>query len=793
MVKALAAILVALSPLVSAVQFRLATYNIGAHYTADGYPDYSLSTPGTPDFDNVRAVLARINADVVALEEVASNDLSGSPSNLSALASSLGYPYIFYPLNPANGPPGPIDSTLRVVILSRYPFLSTDAVRSPEGAKEITRLLPAVRVDIPGTDKDPLIIAGHLKSGSAAADPFRRAVEFQRLTQYLATNHVTENDNFIVLGDFNLSDDYETFTAAPAGLPSTYQLGADITFPVTYHIDPLEYFSSLLPGRVDLRQVDGSRATYPTSSSAIDVMLISPAIDNRPLASEVYNSALDNAGGGGLAKAGAAPAAGTSTLASDHLAVFADLNLDSAPAYAFTAPGQTIVENFANFDGTYDPSPWTTSAPASWRGPDSGAVPTPGFRSYGPAENPSLGLVPQADTAATFTANFTNRSADVLTALEIKLTARQWRAVLNGTADHLTAQLVTSAGAVAIPALAFTPVTTLPTGAIANPVAVPLAGTLDGLAIAPGESFQLRFTDTPGPGGAAPPSAVFVNEFHYDNTSTDTGEFVEIAVAPGFTGKISDLKLYLYGGAVVYDQVHPLDTFTAGAITSSGHQLFSKFIPDLRNTVAGFAIVYRNQVLQFVSYEGAITATSGPANGLTSVATTVNQSTATAAGYNAIRLTGTGATAANFTWAKSTTVPHNPGAVNSGQTFTAPLQSQGIAIDDVSVKFLSNPALDSDGDGFTDSVETNLLLTDPHDPNSRFAAAIHPSAAGGNAAVTLEFPTLTGRSYVIEESTDLQTWADGPAFSGNGSLRAVDFPIVAAGPKKFYRVRVALE
>ena len=162
--------LLALSSLASAVEIRVAAFNIGAQFSGSA-PIYSLGDPGTPDHETVKAVLARIDADVVSLEEIDSADVSGDPDDLDALAASLGYPYLY--LAPVAGSPptytAPIDNSLRVIFLSRYPFLSTNVVASPPAAREMTRFLPAVKVDVPGTTNDPTIIAGRKRVISRAA------------------------------------------------------------------------------------------------------------------------------------------------------------------------------------------------------------------------------------------------------------------------------------------------------------------------------------------------------------------------------------------------------------------------------------------------------------------------------------------------------------------------------------------------------------------------------------------------------------------------------------------------
>ena len=292
-----------------AVEIRLATFNIGAHFTTSSsgvyYPDYSLGAPGTPDFDSVRDILGRIDADVVALEEIHGADFNAG--HLTTLATGLGYPYVFY--TPATNT---FDTTLHVAFLSRFPFLTQTAVGSPAGAREMNRLIPTVKVDVPGTTRDPVLLAAHLKSGSAASDMFQRTVELRRLTGSLASQGLTANDNFIIMGDFNLSESDRTFTALPAsGLPASFVLGPDITFPINYYTNPVSYFSNPAITRIIPRQLDNSIVTFPSSGSTIDLFLVSPLVGTRPLHTEIYNSTLDLSNTSGLAKAGLPLAAGT--------------------------------------------------------------------------------------------------------------------------------------------------------------------------------------------------------------------------------------------------------------------------------------------------------------------------------------------------------------------------------------------------------------------------------------------------------------------------------------------------
>jgi endonuclease/exonuclease/phosphatase family metal-dependent hydrolase len=893
----------ALTTLSPAVGVRVATFNIGANLVippngGSVYFDYGLGDPGTPDHDNVLAVLDRIDADVVTLQEIHSADVAGSNDDVDALAASLGYPYIF--VSPTTNT---FDTSLRVIFLSRYPFITTAAIGSPVGAKEITRLFPAVKVDVPGTTRDPLLIAAHLKSGTTSEDRFRRAVEMRRLTDNLGAQALTSDDNYIVLGDFNLSSTNKTFTALPAGLPSTFDLGADILFPINYSTNPLSYFSSPSVTRLDPRQLNNSASTFQ-SGSVIDLFLVSPAIAGRPLGMEIYNSTLDTSNIAGLAKSGSPLAAGTSAAASDHYALFADFELDAdfpnlsvalsassvvegsadgvvnltatlpatrvtaltvtitsddptaanaispmlvIPAgslsasvgirtprnfieddersvslvasasgydpasgvlqvsdvdepYVFIAPGQTISEAFTGFSGAYAPAPWVTSG-GVWQAPDTGTSGAVGFRSYGTPTDSALGFLPAA-TGGIATATFTNQSTTVLSAMHISFTAEQWRAAFGGTADRLTVELVTAGGATPLPALTFNAATQLPSGAIANGVTSAREMIVSGLAMAPGASFDLRFTFTPGAGGGVAPADVFINEFHYDNASTDTGEFIEVVVGPGFTGSLSDIDVLLYNGAggATYGTSHALSTFTAGAVTPSMHRFYSKLISGIQNgDPDGIALVVGGIVKQFISYGGSFQASGGAASGMTSFDIGVKQTTTEVVGQAALGLTGSGAVSADFSWTKFSNVSHSPGQVNSGQTFSVPLQTQGIAIDNLSVTFLADTDgdglpditdLDDDNDSFSDADEF-VFGTNPLDANSRHSMSlVFPSPAPG--MVRLTFPTALGRTYTVESSLNLSSWSAVGSYAGTGNQRAVDVAVNPVDQQKFYRIRATV-
>ncbi|MEO5716582.1 MAG: endonuclease/exonuclease/phosphatase family protein [Luteolibacter sp.] len=793
MISRAAAFFLLVASLAQGVGIRVATFNIGAHLVLPGaYFDYGIGAPGQPDYDNVRDVLGRINADVVALEEMHRGDETAG--YLTTLANSLGYPYVFD--SPSTNA---FDTSLHVVFLSRFPFLSQTLITSPAGSKDMTRLIPVVKVDVPGTTRDPVLIGAHLKSGSEASDIFQRTVEMRRLTSYLANSGLTANDNFVIMGDFNLSDNDRTFSAAPAsGLPSGFVLGPDITFPINYFTNPPDYYSSPAVTRIIPKQLNDSTVTFKSqtsgSESTIDLFIVSQIIGTRPLHTEVYNSALDTSNTSGLSKAGSPLPSGTSVAASDHLAVFGDIELDPALPYAFNAPGETVSESFNGFTGTYDPYPWTITGGA-WQGTDSGTSPAVGFHAYGTGSDPSLGYLPGTGSG-TATAAFVNNSTKVLSALRISFTPEQWRSTNAGTADTLSAELIVGGVPQPLPQLAFNAATDLATGAIAGGTSAGKTVIVTGLSVAPGAPFQLKFTFAPGAGGGVLPADVFINEFDYDDNGTDTGEFVEIVAGPGFTGPLSGVSLVLYRGDGTVYGTHLLSTFSAGAVTSSGHKIYSKLISGLQNSTSGMALAVNGAVTQFISYEGVVKATAGAAIGLTSTNIGVSQTGNEPEGESALELTGTGGSASSFTWTQFPAIPYSVGDRNQGQTFTIPKQPQGIAIDNLAVTFLTDTDLDGipdtldpddDNDGITDASEA-IFGSNPLDANSVYRPTIAQSSP---TTVTLSFTTLTGRRYTVESSTDLSFWK--PVSIQNGTGAPISIPFSSAGPQVFYRLAVGYE
>ncbi len=177
-------------------------------------------------------------------------------------------------------------------------------------------------------------------------------------------------------------------------------------------------------------------------------------------------------------------------------------------------------------------------------------------------------------------------------------------------------------------------------------------------------------------------TTIFINEIHYDNVGGDVGEAIEIAGPAGTD--LTGWSVVLYNGA---------DSQTYGTIPLSGT------IPNLCNggvlafsyagiqngSPDGMALINpTSTVIQFLSYEGVITATNGPAAGMTSIDIGVSEEPAPPIGQS-LQLTGIGTNYEDFIWTGPTIATF--GACNVEQSlpvelsyFTASLETDGVLL-----------------------------------------------------------------------------------------------------------------
>ncbi|PSR18744.1 endonuclease [filamentous cyanobacterium CCP3] len=136
-------------------------------------------------------------------------------------------------------------------------------------------------------------------------------------------------------------------------------------------------------------------------------------------------------------------------------------------------------------------------------------------------------------------------------------------------------------------------------------------------------------------------TSVFISEFHYDNTGTDVGEFIEIAGPAGTDLTGWSLLLYNGNGGTVYNTVA-----LSGVIAdqSNGHGTVVVDFPSngIQNGAPdGIALIDGlGNVVEFLSYEGSFTAVGGAADGLTSVDIGVAETGDTPVGQSLQRIDG---------------------------------------------------------------------------------------------------------------------------------------------------------
>ena len=868
-------------PSVSAIEIRIATYNVLT----------GIGNTGANGREELEAVIARINPDVLALQEVTGNDLKGP---LNQLAERMDYRFVFAPVTA-------LDTGSRVVILSKFPFSenSSKSIISPPGANDMTRAAAAVIVDVPGTENDPTIVTAHLKCCFDQDDPFRRAVEMLRIRKYLKEQGLDKDDNIFVLGDFNLLGNDIVFESLPPGLPQSYRLGNDIEYDVKYFADPTNYFTSLALVNPGFRQQDGvTTDTYRGSNTILDYILVSNSIARRTPATEVYNSALDTSNSG-LSKEGSPLPRGTSDKASDHYPVFGDFELDeglqldltiaqsildeSSPAslvtvtlaepatspvqvslesndpseatitqkiltipanstqattslqprndkvndgdqtveiiasaagfigsvasvkirnsdssfYSFLDPTTPIIEDFEGFEGNQSLAAWSDGGLA-WIGSDDGSSVLIGARSYQNA----LGILTPSE--ALFQTTFRNDSELSIPAIKIEFEAQHWRRFTNGSKDRLQMSLIKDGNQIAIPNLIFQPSTTGQNGKLFPPTTELKSAYFRNLHLASGDEFVLQIKIIPGTPSGSTSSDVFINEFHYDNSGNDVGEFIEVVVGPAFLGATPSIQLYNGNNGRSYGSRISLDEFTPGPSNTPGlPTLYFKEISGIQNGAPdGLALAIDGVVREFLSYEGTFTAVDGIAAGMTSNPVGVAQGPSTPVGQQSISRTGSGKIAEDFEW-QIQPGNHTPGEINIGQSFGASPEPQGIGIDNLIITPLkdqdgdlipdqeelengTNPTLaDSDQDGQDDYFETFLTETNPLSGSSTF----QPDISVGQGIVQVTFPSLLKRFYEVETSVDLETWITAPGLTGTG--KDMTFSLSAKN-SKFFRISISL-
>ena len=157
------------------------------------------------------------------------------------------------------------------------------------------------------------------------------------------------------------------------------------------------------------------------------------------------------------------------------------------------------------------------------------------------------------------------------------------------------------------------------------------------------------------------PQSIWINEFHYDNDGTDTGEFIEVVA----NFDASSYELVRYNGA--NGDPYGTDALGSPAGSEAGFNIYVVNYPSngLQNGNDGIALVDESDnVVEFISYDGAFTAASGPAAGQSADDIGVVETGGELG--KSLQLTGSGLERSDFSWAEESA--ETPGALNNGQT-----------------------------------------------------------------------------------------------------------------------------
>lgn len=272
-------------------------------------------------------------------------------------------------------------------------------------------------------------------------------------------------------------------------------------------------------------------------------------------------------------------------------------------------------------------------------------------------------------------------------------------------------------------------------------IGIALSAPTGGATILDGDAIGRIVNDDAGtPAG---PANVFINEIHYDDAGADIGEAIEVAGAAGTDLTGWSLVLYNGNGGTAYATLALAGTI---ADQASGFGTISVAAPGIQNgSPDGVALVDAGgRVVQFLSYEGPLLATNGPAAGLT--ATDIGVAEEGVPEGTSLQLKGTGAGYEDFVWAPAG--DDSFGAVNDGQRFVAATATGQLSIRDASVSEgdvgttdLAFTVRRAGGTATAASVDYTVVLGDADSadfaPGTFLSGTVNFAAGQSNAVVTL--------------------------------------------------------
>lgn len=273
-----------------------------------------LGSSASAGFESVRAVLARLDGDVVGLQEVDEKEAS----ELTSLASELGYPHVQLARSTPYGP-------LRNAVLTRLPpatlrSWSAEELSGDAQAEDVTRQPVSTTIDTPW-GRPLTVVVQHCKAGFDDIDEFRRNVDAWRTAQ-------AASGSTLLMGDINEDpregpEQPSSFGSVPPGAPPSYQPGDDLSEllggPGMVN-DPFALLADQGFRHVEAAQGDG-RVETRDSGRWIDHILLDASLEVRAI--EIYDTRDD--GLTNLPMGGMPPGRDAVRSASDHLPVVADV------------------------------------------------------------------------------------------------------------------------------------------------------------------------------------------------------------------------------------------------------------------------------------------------------------------------------------------------------------------------------------------------------------------------------------------------------------------------------------
>ena len=253
---------------------------------------------------------------------------------------------------------------------------------------------------------------------------------------------------------------------------------------------------------------------------------------------------------------------------------------------------------------------------------------------------------------------------------------------------------------------------------------------------------------------------VWINEVNYDTpgvddiTSEERIEFVEIVAPAGFD--TAGWAVVIYDGAdgTVFQrrdfpENEPGSTVFPDQQNGFGVLAIRISQPD---GVGGIALVDdQENVVQFLSYEGAFTATDGPASGMASERIPLSDPDQAAGEADlSLQLTRNGMAYADFTWTNDRVV--TPNAFNTGQFISSAVSVEDGAESGSTLALYPNPS--------SGRVSVDLTVDAPgyarvalYDALGREVAVLHDGPVTGLTRATVDTGALAPGVYVVRAVT----------------------------------------